>query len=62
MATVFDNMTKSFKDVVVTNDQIDAAGFLEATESLVVILDSLGTAFGPVKSDILGNVKVIHSR
>lgn len=60
MTTAFDTMAKSFQDVLVTNDQIDAVGFLEATESLVVILESLGTAFGPVKSDILGNVKVTN--
>ena len=57
--TAFDKMIKSFADVEIINDQIDAMGFLDATESLVVILESLGSAFGPVKSDILGNVKVI---
>jgi hypothetical protein len=60
MTTAFDSMAKSFTDVAVTNDQIDAIGFLEATESLVVILESLGSAFGPVKSDMLGNVKVLN--
>lgn len=58
MTTAFDSMSKSFNDVEITNDNIDALGFLEATESLVIILESLGSAFGPVKSDILGNVKV----
>lgn len=62
MTTAFDTMAKSFADVAVINDQIDAFGFLEATESLVVILESLGSAFGPVKSDILGNVKTVRTQ
>ena len=38
MASAFDTIEKSFKDVPVTDDQIDLIAFLLATESLVKIL------------------------
>ncbi|CRK34326.1 hypothetical protein BN1708_006333 [Verticillium longisporum] len=60
--TIVDTFKKSFVDVPVdadTNNAIATAEFLEATESLTTIFDVLGSvAFSPVKSDMLGNVKL----
>ncbi|OAA68279.1 glycolipid transfer protein [Niveomyces insectorum RCEF 264] len=64
--TFLDTMRRSFVDVPIdaANDNaIDTSAFLEAAESLTTMFDVLGSvAFGPVKSDMLGNVKKIRDR
>lgn len=59
--TFFDNK-KSFAEVPVDENKdnaISTTEFLEATEALTTLFDVLGSvAFGPVKSDMTGNVKV----
>lgn len=64
--TFLDNVKKSFVDVPVdkaNNNAINTTDFLDASESLTTIFDVLGsTAFGPVKSDIQGNIKKIRER
>ena len=53
------NIKRSFQQVTVDDlKQINIEEFLEATESLVGILESLGTAFTPVKNDMMGNITV----
>ncbi|ORY59661.1 glycolipid transfer protein domain-containing protein [Pseudomassariella vexata] len=64
--TLLDTFKKSFIDVPVDankDNAISTTEFLEAAESLTTIFDALGsTAFSPVKSDMLGNVKKIRDR
>ena len=73
MPSAFEKLSKSYKDVPFVKEQeIQVAAFLEATEGLVqilgnmikslILIESLGAAFGPVKSDILGNVTVLSSK
>jgi hypothetical protein len=60
-STWLDTLKMSFVDVpIYTNGDngISTTEFLEASESLTTLFDLLGSvAFGPVKSDITGNVK-----
>lgn len=60
--TYFDTIKRSFTSVpiVVSEDNaIATSEFLEASESLTTLFDVLGSAaFKPVKSDMLGNIKV----
>ncbi|KAL1857174.1 hypothetical protein Plec18167_004649 [Paecilomyces lecythidis] len=64
--TWFDTLRKSFVDVPIdtaNNDGIATTEFLEAAESLTTLFDLLGSvAFGPVKNDLLGNIKKIRER
>ncbi|KKA26479.1 hypothetical protein TD95_005292 [Thielaviopsis punctulata] len=61
--TVLDTFKRSFTDVPVNGDAVSTTEFLDAAESLTGIFDVLGSvAFGPVKNDILGNVKKIRDR
>lgn len=63
MSTFFDEMKKSFVDVPVTDDKIDTASFLEASESLVKLFDLLGSsAFTVVKNDMNGNIEKIRAK
>ncbi|KAI9017537.1 glycolipid transfer protein domain-containing protein [Gaertneriomyces semiglobifer] len=63
MAAFFETMQRSYVDVPLgANDYVDTVTFLEATESLIKIFDSMGAAFGPVKSDLQGNVNKIRAR
>ncbi|KAI8825990.1 glycolipid transfer protein domain-containing protein [Fimicolochytrium jonesii] len=63
MPDFFESMQRSYVDVPVgANDYIDVQEFLEATESLTKLFDSMGAAFGPVKSDLLGNVAKLRTR
>ncbi|CUM63440.1 uncharacterized protein PRCAT00001015001 [Priceomyces carsonii] len=63
MSTFFDEMKKSFVDVSVTDDKIDTAGFLEASESLVKLFDLLGSsAFAVVQKDMTGNIKKVRTK
>ena len=53
---VFDEMSKSFADVKVSDGKIDTADFLQASESLVKLFDLFrSSAFTVVKSDMTGN-------
>ncbi|KAJ5197804.1 uncharacterized protein N7498_006921 [Penicillium cinerascens] len=64
--TWFDTLKKSFAEVLIDaakDDAISTAEFLEAAESLVTLFDVIGSAaFGPVKSDLLGNIKKVKDR
>ncbi|KAI8589361.1 glycolipid transfer protein domain-containing protein [Geranomyces variabilis] len=63
MPDFFETMQRSYVDVPVgANDYIEVQPFLEATESLTKLFDSMGAAFGPVKSDLLGNIAKIRTR
>ncbi|ABN66638.1 protein involved in nonallelic heterokaryon incompatibility [Scheffersomyces stipitis CBS 6054] len=63
MSTFFDEMKKSFVDVSVTDNKIDTAGFLEASESLVKLFDLLGSsAFSVVQKDMTGNITKIRAK
>ncbi|THW90292.1 putative glycolipid transfer protein HET-C2 [Aureobasidium pullulans] len=60
--TFFDTLKRSFTDVPVESGKIATSQFLEAAESLTTLFDVLGsTAFKPVKSDMTGNIKVLHA-
>ncbi|KAK1460537.1 hypothetical protein CCUS01_08884 [Colletotrichum cuscutae] len=64
--TYLDTFKKSFVDVKPDADKenaIPTSDFLDASESLTTIFDALGgVAFGPVKSDMGGNIKKIRER
>ena len=62
--TYFDSGKKSFNDVPVkADDAIPTTDFLEASETVADLFDVLGsTAFKPVKSDMVGNIKKIRDR
>ncbi|KAK1984733.1 glycolipid transfer protein [Colletotrichum cereale] len=64
--TYLDTFKKSFVDVPVDAEKenaISTTDFLDAAESLTTIFDALGgVAFGPVKSDMGGNIKKIRER
>ncbi|KAI9103314.1 glycolipid transfer protein domain-containing protein [Phlyctochytrium arcticum] len=63
MPDFFETMSRSYVDVPVgTNEHIDTIPFLEATDSLTKLFDSMGAAFGPVKSDLQGNITKIRTR
>lgn len=63
MSTFFDEMKKSFADVPVSDDKIDTAAFLEASESLVKLFDLLGSsAFSVVQKDMTGNIDKIRAK
>lgn len=56
-------MKKSFADVSVTDEKIDTASFLEASESLVKLFDLLGSsAFSVVQKDMTGNIDKIRAK
>ncbi|RFU79319.1 ef-hand 1, calcium-binding site [Trichoderma arundinaceum] len=61
-ATIVQTFKQSFVDVPVdaeNGNAIATTQFLEAAESLTTMFDVLGSvAFSPVKSDMLGNVKL----
>lgn len=63
--TYFDNK-KSFNDVSIDtakDNAINTTEFLEAAEALTQLFDVLGgVAFGPVKSDMAGNIKKVRDR
>ncbi|KAF9063419.1 glycolipid transfer protein domain-containing protein [Rhodocollybia butyracea] len=62
MAPYFQTV-KSFTDVPVTDAGVDTLAFLEACQGVLVLFDILGsTAFGPVTSDIKGNIVKVRAR
>jgi len=59
----FESITKSFKDVPITDAGVDTESFLQASEGVVRLFDLLGSAaFAPVKSDISGNITKVRTR
>ncbi|KAK1967894.1 glycolipid transfer protein [Colletotrichum sublineola] len=64
--TYLDTFKQSFVDVPVDAEKdnaISTTEFLDAAESLTTIFDALGgVAFGPVKSDMGGNIKKLRDR
>jgi len=59
----FETIPKSFKDVPITHAGVDTVAFLEASQGVAHIFDLLGSsAFGPVKSDINGNILKVRAR
>ena len=59
MPSFFDEHKGTFAECQITSGGLDTVAFLNAAEVLVVLLESMGAAFGPVKSDISGNIAVI---
>ncbi|KAI9352095.1 glycolipid transfer protein domain-containing protein [Obelidium mucronatum] len=57
----FDKVT-SFSAVTVTDQGIDLAAFVKACDGLAGVLDSLGSAFGMIKTDITGNVAKVQAK
>ncbi|KAI8831177.1 glycolipid transfer protein domain-containing protein [Chytriomyces cf. hyalinus JEL632] len=57
----FDKVT-SFSTVTITDQGIDVASFVKACEGLAGIFDSLGSAFGMIKSDIQGNISKVQAK
>lgn len=56
-------MKKSFADVPVTDNKVETASFLEASESLVKLFDLLGSsAFSVVQNDMNGNISKIRKK
>lgn len=63
MATFFDEMKTSFKDIPRKEGEISTLEFLEASESLVKLFDLLGSsAFAVVKSDMTGNINKVSTK
>ena len=69
MPTFFDEHKGSFGACQITAGGLDTVAFLNAAEVLVVLLgnenlivDSLGAAFSPVKSDISGNISKLRKK
>ncbi|KAJ3054523.1 hypothetical protein HK097_001598 [Rhizophlyctis rosea] len=63
MTDYFRTIKKSFADVPIgENDHIEVPPFLEASEELIRLFDSMGASFGPVKSDLQGNVNKIRAK
>ncbi|KAJ3310344.1 hypothetical protein HDV04_005095 [Boothiomyces sp. JEL0838] len=60
--TFFDQNPASFKDANLINGEVETIPFLNSVEVLVKLLDSLGSAFSPVRSDIQGNVTKLKTR
>ena len=64
MAGFFEQVTRTFTQISIQEETkyIETRGFLEATENVVKLFDFLNsTAFGPVKSDMNGNMVVSHT-
>ncbi|KAF9552440.1 glycolipid transfer protein [Agrocybe pediades] len=62
MAPYFETV-KSFADVPFTDDGVETASFLEASDGLVQMFDLLGSGvFGFVQADIRGNIAGVRSR
>ncbi|KAI8331543.1 glycolipid transfer protein domain-containing protein [Chlamydoabsidia padenii] len=60
--TYFHTVARSYTDVD-TSKGVDTAQFLEATEGVVKLFDSLGSsAFTVVQNDMNGNIKKIRTR
>ncbi|KAI8097114.1 glycolipid transfer protein domain-containing protein [Halteromyces radiatus] len=60
--TYFHTVTRSYVDVD-TSKGVDTAQFLDATEGVVKLFDSLGSsAFTVVQNDMNGNIKKIRTR
>jgi len=54
---------RSFANVPVTEQGVDTASFLEASDGLVKLFDLLGSGvFGFVQADIKGNIEGVRSR
>ncbi|KAF8753753.1 Glycolipid transfer protein (GLTP) [Rhizoctonia solani] len=53
----------SFVDVPVTEDGVETASFLDASEGLCALFDHFNAAaFGPVQSDLHGNIAKVRTR
>ncbi|EGN96942.1 hypothetical protein SERLA73DRAFT_140796 [Serpula lacrymans var. lacrymans S7.3] len=63
MSKPYFETVKSFADVPITDDGVDTASFLEASNGLVQLFDLLGSGiFGFVQSDIRGNIAGVRAR
>ncbi|KAI8320998.1 glycolipid transfer protein [Martensiomyces pterosporus] len=63
MATFVERVPRRFNDVAVTEAGINTKEFLEAASGVVMLFDELGSAaFGPVKSDINGNITKVRAK
>ncbi|KAF9353833.1 hypothetical protein BGX26_008410 [Mortierella sp. AD094] len=62
MATFFSTTARNYSNVAVTDEGINTAEFLQATEGLVSIFDLFGSVFSIVQTDMNGNIKKIRER
>ncbi|CAO3598317.1 unnamed protein product [Absidia cylindrospora] len=59
----FTLVTRSFQDVLITEDGIDTVQFLEATDGFINMFDLFGSpAFAVVQNDLKSNVQKIRLR
>ncbi|KAH6587819.1 hypothetical protein BASA50_011120 [Batrachochytrium salamandrivorans] len=64
MATFFDTLSSSYTTIVVASSDngIPTVQFLDSTNSLTKLFDTLGAAFSVVSSDMHGNITKIRTR
>ncbi|CAE6339023.1 unnamed protein product [Rhizoctonia solani] len=63
MSNFIQSLKKSFVDVPVTEDGVETASFLDASEGLCALFDHFNAAaFGPVQSDLHGNIAKVRAR
>ncbi|CAE6423372.1 Pleckstrin homology domain-containing family A member 8 [Rhizoctonia solani] len=63
MSNFIQSLKKSFVDVPVTDDGVETASFLEASEGLVELFQHFNAAaFAPVKSDLTSNIAKVRTR
>ncbi|KAH6560656.1 hypothetical protein BASA60_000526 [Batrachochytrium salamandrivorans] len=64
MATFFDTLSSSYTTIVVASSDngIPTLQFLDSTNSLTKLFDTLGAAFSVVSSDMHGNITKIRTR
>ncbi|CAE6523801.1 unnamed protein product [Rhizoctonia solani] len=63
MSNFIQSLKKSYVDVPVTDDGVDTAAFLDASDGVVELFNHFNTAaFTPVQSDISGNITKVRAR
>ncbi|KAJ1302549.1 hypothetical protein OPQ81_002866 [Rhizoctonia solani] len=63
MSNFIQNLKKSYVDVPVTDDGVDTASFLDASDGVVELFSHFqSAAFKPVQSDISGNIAKVRAR
>ncbi|CAE6507238.1 unnamed protein product [Rhizoctonia solani] len=63
MSNFIQSLKKSFVDVPVTEDGVDTASFLDASDGVVELFNHFNSAaFTPVQSDIKGNIAKVRAR
>ncbi|EUC59183.1 glycolipid transfer protein HET-c2, partial [Rhizoctonia solani AG-3 Rhs1AP] len=63
MSNFIQSLKKSFVDVPVTDEGVDTASFLDASDGVVELFNHFNSAaFTPVQSDIKGNIAKVRAR